>query len=160
MKVLWLITLLFSGLVAGLFYSYSCSVNPGLKMLKDSGYLKAMQSINIAIQNPVFFITFVGLVILLPITAYKLYQQPGDGFILFMIATVVYVIGVFGLTMFCNVPLNNRLAAFSIDTASETDLAAMRHIFEKPWNSYHTIRTISAIASFALLIVCTFKQKF
>lgn len=42
---LFLATLL-CGLLAGLFYGYSCSVNNGLGRLNDPGYLKAMRSIN------------------------------------------------------------------------------------------------------------------
>jgi uncharacterized membrane protein len=65
MKVLLFFTILLSGLVAGLLYAYSCSVNSGLKNLPDAAYLKAMQSINIAIQNPLFFASFLGLPVLL-----------------------------------------------------------------------------------------------
>jgi len=49
------ITTTTTSLIAGLFYAYSCSVNPGLRRLADKEYLTAMQSINKAILNPVFF---------------------------------------------------------------------------------------------------------
>jgi uncharacterized membrane protein len=68
MKMALFTTILFSGLVAGLLYSYSTSVNPGLKALPDNEYIRAMQSINTAIQNPVFFIAFMGLLLLFPFT--------------------------------------------------------------------------------------------
>ena len=59
-----------TGLIAGLFYSYSCSVNPGLAKLPDEGYVAAMQSINREILNPVFFATFIGTLLLLPISTW------------------------------------------------------------------------------------------
>src|SRR5215218_9725134 len=102
MKVLLLMTVLFSGLVAGLFYSYSCSVNLGLKSLPDSEYIKAMQSINIAIQNPVFFISFMGLLLCFPIATYQVYTEPNTAFYLLVTAMAVYFVGVFGITVFCN----------------------------------------------------------
>ncbi|QEE49539.1 hypothetical protein FUA48_08085 [Flavobacterium alkalisoli] len=67
-------TLLVTALMAGLFYSYSFSVNPGLGRLGDESYLMAMQSINRAILNPIFFICFFGSVALLPLNAYLGYE--------------------------------------------------------------------------------------
>lgn len=154
MKILLFITVLFSGLVAGLFYSYSCSVNPGLKSLADADYLKAMQSINSAIQNPVFFAAFMGLLLLYPITVYQMHQPMASvSFYLFIFSLAIYYIGVFGITVFFNVPLNDQLAAFSISSATPDEITAMRETFENPWNTFHTIRTIASILSFALLII-------
>lgn len=157
MKILSLLTPLFSGLVAGLFYAYSCSVNPGLKSLKDAHYLKSMQSINEAIQNPMFFTTFLGLLVLLPLTTVKAY--PNADWRLMGLATLLYGIGVFGVTVFFNVPLNEKLAAFSVGTATDTELSLMRSAFEKPWNWYHSIRTICSIVCFGLTLVFLMKQR-
>lgn len=71
-NIIIFLTILFSGLVAGLFYAYSCSVNPGLKALSDVEYLIAMQSINRAIQNPYFFCSFMGLLLCFPYAVGKL----------------------------------------------------------------------------------------
>ena len=51
-SILLLITTLFSGLMAGLFYAWSISVTPGLAKIDNSSYLKAFQSMNRAILNP------------------------------------------------------------------------------------------------------------
>ena len=150
-----IITIILSGLVAGLMYSYACSVNPGLHQLSDKEYLSAMQSINVAIQNSIFFLSFMGSLAAFAITTFQLRSQQAFSYIL--IAMIVYVVGVFGVTMFANVPLNNRLASFNISTASSSDLANMRTIFENPWNKFHLIRTISSIASFGLSIVALIK---
>lgn len=153
MKMLQFATVLLSGLVAGLFYSYSCSVNPGLKSLSDIDYLKAMQSINTAIQNPVFFMSFMGLLLVYPITVFQMYKpNPSFAFYLFLFSMAVYYVGVFGITAFFNVPLNDQLAAFSITSATPHEISAMREAFESPWNSYHAIRTYASVLSFALLI--------
>ena len=145
-----IITILLSGLVAGLLYGYACSVNPGLHQLGDREYLSAMQSINIAIQNPVFFISFMGSIIFFAITTFQLRGQHQTAFNYMLIATIIYIIGVFGVTMFANVPLNNRLANFNIATASTLDIANMRTAFEQRWNTFHIVRTIAAITSFLL----------
>jgi len=44
-----------TGLLAGLFYAYACSIMPGLHASSDRTAVEAMQNINEAIQNPVFF---------------------------------------------------------------------------------------------------------
>jgi uncharacterized membrane protein len=72
------LSLFLGGLLAGLFFSYSYSVNPGLKSLADNEYVKAMQSINIAIQNPYFFISFMGLLFVFPVSTYLMYRQQTD----------------------------------------------------------------------------------
>jgi uncharacterized membrane protein len=53
-KATLLIAVILTGLIAGLFFAYACSVNLGLTRLADAEYLKAMQSINGAILNPWF----------------------------------------------------------------------------------------------------------
>ena len=159
MKVLLFTTILFSGLIAGLLYGYSCSVNSGLKNLADNEYLKAMQSINVAIQNPWFFIVFMGLLVLFPFLCYRVYSVSIPSFNLVMAATLVYFIGVFGVTIFGNVPLNESLAKFDISGVSSNQISAMRQTFERPWNNYHAIRTIASIISFGLTILVLIKQK-
>jgi uncharacterized membrane protein len=154
------LTALLCGLIAGLLYSYSCSVNLGLRTLADNEYIKTMQAINIAIQNPIFFISFMGLFFIFPITSYIIYkQQLSSSFYFMLLAMIAYFVGVLGITMFCNVPLNEQLAKFPISTATSNEISAMRQSFEKPWNVYHTIRTIASIISFGLTILSLMKSK-
>lgn len=156
-NIVFFLTVLFSGLIAGLMYSYSCSVNNGLKALPDEAYVKAMQSINTAIQNPYFFLCFLGLIVLFPLTAKLSYTQPY--FYIWLAATLLYCIGVFGVTIFGNVPLNNQLAAFDSTNASAKEISEMRTAFESAWNNYHFIRTIAAVLSFGLTIAALFRAK-
>jgi len=154
------ITVLLAGLVAGLLYSYSCSVNLGLRSLPDSDYLKAMQSINSAIQNPWFFVSFMGLLVMYPLSIWQMYsQQAMPAYYFMLLATVLYFTGVFGVTVLGNVPLNNQLAGFDVSNATIDEITAMRIAFEKPWNTFHFIRTISAVISFGLSIVAVLKYK-
>jgi uncharacterized membrane protein len=147
-----LVTALASGLIAGLFYSYSCSVNPGLGALSDAGYLAAMQSINRAILNPVFFFSFMGTLVLLPLSTYQHFGA-GSRFYLLLAAAVVYVIGTFGVTILGNVPLNEVLDKMSLADASTQELAAHRLRFEVPWNRLHAVRTYASIISFILVLL-------
>jgi uncharacterized membrane protein len=153
-------SLFLSGLIAGLLFSYTCAVNIGLKSLSDNEYIKAMQSINIAIQNPYFLIPFMSLLFVLPIATFLNYKQEADtSFYLILLATIIYFVGVFGVTMFYNVPLNEQLAKFSILITTSNEISAMRKLFEKPWNSFHSVRTIASIISFGLTILSIIKSK-
>jgi uncharacterized membrane protein len=149
-----------TALIAGLFYAWSCSIIGGLGRLPDAGYLSAMQSINREILNPLFFMSFMGTLILLPLSTLLQYSQPVSlRFYLLVAATLVYGIGTFGVTILGNVPLNNALDAFNIQSASSEALAQHRELFEKPWNKLHSIRTVAnAIALVLVLLACLFKR--
>ena len=142
-----------TALVTGLFYGYSVSVNGGLHRLNDSEYIKAMQSINAVIQNPLFFVSFIGPVILLPLAAFLQRDSNSMQFALLLAASVIYIAGSFGLTMVGNVPLNVRLAKFDANKGSGNEIVQARAGFEKPWNRLHAIRTIASIAATVLIFV-------
>ena len=149
-----IITATSMALIAGLFYAYTCSVNIGLGKLSDEGYIAAMQSINREIQNPLFFASFMGTLLLLPISTWLAYRAGSSNtFPLLLAATIIYAIGTFGVTMFGNVPLNNALDKFNLQSASVEKIADQRAIFEIPWNRLHTIRTIASVVSLVLVIM-------
>jgi uncharacterized membrane protein len=160
-NVILALTATCSALMAGLFYSYSCSVVLGLALLPDSEYIAAMQSINKAIQNPVFFSCFLGTLLLLPVSAYLNYFHPIPlQFWLLFTAAILYLVGVVGVTAFGNIPLNNALEKFNLLNASKEDINLQRTIFETRWNNLNTIRTISSILSLALVIItCIYPDK-
>lgn len=146
------ITLFFAGvttaLMAGLYFAWSCSVIPGLQALPDAGYIAAMQAMNRAIQNGAFFLAFMGAAILLPVSAWMSFKQGASVRCwLLLAATVLYLVGSIGITMFGNVPLNDALDAFRLSSASPADMAAFRLRFEDPWITLHTIRTVLTILS-------------
>ncbi|RBL92409.1 anthrone oxygenase family protein [Chitinophaga flava] len=157
---LLVITALTAALMAGLFYAYSCSVNPGLGRLSDICYMSAMQSINRAILNPVFFIGFMGPVFLLPLSTWLVFREGAtvSGWYL-LAATIIYLVGVFGVTAGGNVPLNNALDKVSLQ-ADAAEIAAQRARFEKPWNRLNMVRTIGAIITVTLVIIACLKMNF
>lgn len=148
-----------TGLVAGLFYAYQCSVIGGLGKLDDKAYLTAFQHINRVILNPWFFSSFMGCMVVLPVAAW-LSNSAGtqSGFYLLLAAAIVYVVGVFGVTIFCNVPLNNALEKFNINGASTGEIHKFRKFFEPPWNRYNLIRTVASAFSFLLCILSMLKN--
>jgi uncharacterized membrane protein len=144
-----------TALIIGLYFGYSVSVNGGLHRLNDSEYVRAMQSIKAVIQNPLFFASFIGPVVLLPLAAF-LHTNTNTNpmqFALLLASSVVYIAGSFGITIAGNVPLNERLAKFDASKSSGNEIAQARPGFEKRWNRLHTIRTIASIAATVLIFV-------
>jgi uncharacterized membrane protein len=159
LQLLYGACIILTGLLAGLFYGYQCSVIQGLGKLNDKEYLLAFQSINKAILNPVFFVSFMGSLIMLSVTSLVSYKAGNTYLLPFLIAaTLIYAFGVFGITAACNVPLNNSLAAYDIAAASSNSLQEMRSFFEIRWNRWHLIRTTAALVSFALLTAPLLKK--
>lgn len=151
---LWVLTATTTALVAGLFYGYSVSVNPGLHALSNVEYLKAMQSINRAILNPSFFVCFLGSLFLLPATTYLQYSGASSvSFWLLIGATLLYATGVMGVTVLGNVPLNEALDKIDLQQITANEMESQRIRFEKPWNQLHNIRTFASVISFILVIL-------
>ena len=155
LKIILLSTGFTTALITGLFYAYSCSVNPGLSRLSDVEYLRAMQSINRAILNPWFFLSFIGTLILLPLATWSVYRfdSLSISFYLLLASALVYIVGVFGVTVVGNVPLNDMLDKYMIDPSQVSSLNAQRLAFEKPWNRLHSIRTLACLFSLALTLL-------
>ena len=154
LTLFYILCVLLTGLVAGLLYGYQCSVNKGLGNLPDADYLKAFQSINRSIQNPVFFLSFFGSIFFLALTAFVYYRAGQTTAFYFLVAAlIIYLPGVCGVTIFGNIPINEQLDVFDITTASPEAIVNMRVAFESPWNNFHSIRTVFSILTFLLTII-------
>jgi uncharacterized membrane protein len=68
-------------------------------------------------------------------------------------ASALYLVAVFGVTIFGNVPLNNALDAFHLQSATAQEIAAQRAKFEAAWNNLNMIRTIASILAIVLVII-------
>src|SRR5215203_1190770 len=141
-----------TGLVAGVFYAYTVSVNLGLAAQPDASYVATMQAINERIENPLFFLTFFGAA-LFPLAALAAhYRQPRSGrFWLVALACMLYIGGSFLLTSFVNVPMNNQLAAVDFGAPARV-LADARDAYEGPWDFWNGVRAVFSVLAFLALI--------
>ena len=157
--IILIITTVFSGLMAGLFYAWSISVTPGLAKINDVSYLRAFQSMNRAIINPLFAVVFFGLVILLPVLSYLSFQTSmSNPFWYVIAATILYFVGIMGVTIGGNVPLNNALEALQIQSMTPEQMEEFRKGFESKWNRFNHIRTISSFLTFLLLVIACVRE--
>lgn len=148
-----IVLIILTGLSAGLCFTWSNSITSGLGRLDNLGYLSAFQQINRTILNPTFFIVFFGPFFLSIINIYVFRNASSDIKVLLIAATVIYTVGVVVVTIFGNVPLNELVDKTNLNTASAEDLKTLRVTFETKWNQFHTIRTVTSIIAFVLLII-------
>jgi len=154
--VLFVATLLASvgcGLVAGVFFAFSTFVMRALAALPPPHGIAAMQSINVVVLNPWFLGLFLGTAatcLLLGGMALLGWSRPGSGLVL--TGAALYLIGTLGVTMLCNVPRNEALAAVSPESIDGAQLWT-RYLSEwTNWNHVRTAAAALAAAAFALAL--------
>jgi uncharacterized membrane protein len=151
---------LLTALHAGLLYDFSVDIVPALRSIKGSAHISMMQAINTKIENPVFFLSFFGPIVLLPLATALHWGKPQFPWLL--AASVIQIFGCEGVTVAGNIPLNNKLARIDASNLSEVEADRIRKQFQgpaTPWMRFHTIRTLAAIAATTIVfVVCLSKQ--
>ncbi|MFD2587232.1 DUF1772 domain-containing protein [Croceitalea marina] len=151
--IVLMLSILFTGLSAGLCFTWSNAITPGIGRLDDLGFLQAFQAMNRSILNASFLFVFLGPVPLLFANAILHRNANPVTFKSFLIAAILYVVGIGLITVFKNVPLNEMLDKTVLENLSALELNELRANFEQPWNRWHIQRTITSFTAFALLLV-------
>lgn len=138
-----------TGVMAGVYFAFSIVVMPSFAALPARQAAEAMNKINDVIVRtvflPIFFITtvwyagwfFYSLV----------YWQGGRSFYI-VGAALFYLLGMFAVTVFLNVPMNNTL---KVNADQDIELIQYWRVYLYRWTWVNHIRTVSCIASCALL---------
>jgi uncharacterized membrane protein len=150
MRVLIVMTVAGAGLMAGFFFAFSAGVMRALARLAPPQGIAAMQSINVAVINPLFLPVFLGTgVACACLTIVSLLDRQRSGSDLLLAGSLLYLTGTFLVTMICNVPRNNGLA--QVDPAS-AEGARVWGAYLREWTAWNHVRTVtSAAAALALL---------
>src|SRR5918994_4004413 len=146
-----LATALGCGLVAGVFFAFSSFVMASLKRLPSAQGIAAMQSINIVAVTPAFMTALFGTAAAcLGLAGWALISMGGAPLALVLIGCALYLVGAIGVTIACNVPLNNRLPTLPPQGAESAGYWAK---YVTTWTAWNHVRTIAALAAAALLTV-------
>jgi uncharacterized membrane protein len=133
------------GLMAGLFFAFSVCVMRALGQLPMEQGLASMQSINVAILNPLFFAVFFGTAatcVLALVSSLLHWHVPGARYLL--AGSVLYLMGVLLVTVFFNVPMNQILEAAN---PHNHDSARIWAGYLSNWTAWNHVRTISALGA-------------
>ncbi|WP_239647126.1 anthrone oxygenase family protein [Nocardiopsis salina] len=139
-----------TGLVAGLFYAYSCSVMLALRQVGDRTFIDVMQRINTAILNGWFALGFGGALLSTALAAGLHLGDDRPVLVRILSALALYVAMVF-VTRAFNIRLNNELAeAGPADRIARPD--AVRRSFEGPWVRWNIVRTLLSTGALICLV--------
>jgi uncharacterized membrane protein len=135
-----------SGLVAGLFFSFSVVVMPALARLPPVHGAVTMQTINRVILRPLFLTLFLGTAM---VCGAVVLLAPTD--LLRVVGAVLYLLGAFGVTIVVNVPLNNVLDAVAPESPELPGEWARYTARWTPWNHVRTVASTAAALVLGLL---------
>lgn len=134
-----------SGLIGGLFFIFSNTVMRAFDRLPAAGAIAAMNSINRVILNSLFFLAFFGTALLCVVLLVGRLNSP-----LVVAGALLYLVGSIGVTMACNVPLNERLEAVS---PSANDLETQWHAYRGPWTRWNHVRTVACLLATVAFVI-------
>ena len=139
------------GLIAGVFFAFSTFVMKALARIPPAQGIAAMQSINVVVINPWFMVAFLGTAVgclVLAVSSLFAWHKPGA---IYMFAgSLLYLAGTILVTMVCNVPRNDALAA--VDPVS-ADGASLWAGYVSSWTAWNHVRTAAALAAAASFTV-------
>jgi uncharacterized membrane protein len=133
------------GCIGGVFFAFSTFIMASLERVGAVPGAAAMNSINSVILGSLFMPVFYGTTLaslVLAVVSLSHWREPGAAPL--AAAGILYVLGMFGVTLFLNVPLNNALVA---------DGAAVWARYLKEWIFWNHVRTVASLGAAALFIV-------
>lgn len=147
-----LLSTLWVGVMAGFFFAFSAVVMPGLDVADPAAAMAAMQGINDIVVNPAFALFFFGAPVLCLGSIVRALIRRDRLAWLELVAAAVYLVGVFGVTVAFNVPLNDDLAR--LDPTVPTQARTMT-IYIDDWTVWNHVRTATGLLAFGLFAVAS-----
>jgi uncharacterized membrane protein len=138
-----------TGLMAGFFFAWSTIGMLGLRRAPDEQGLRVMQEINRAANaSTIFLLGFLGtpaLCVAVGVSALTNIDHVASAYQL--VASALYLVGAFGLTLAYHIPRNNELDR--LDPDAPESVASWRH-YSTVWTAWNHVRTVAPLASTVL----------
>lgn len=142
---------LWSAVVAGVFSAFSEFIMSALRKTEPASGIEAMQHINRDVIKTQFVAGILSIALFsVFLAAYSLAVFEGAALVILILAPLVYLPSVFAMTIFGNVPMNNRLE--SLDYTSAQARAYWSEYGQK-WTRLNHIRSIGSVLTAGLYIV-------
>jgi uncharacterized membrane protein len=135
------------GLVAGLYFFSSIAVMPALTAADDRTLVDAMQQMIDKIENPAFFLVFLGAPALATVALVQARGAGSDRAAGWIVAGLVLYTVMVVVTFAVHLPLNEDLKEAG-DPARIENLAGVRDDFVTPWVAWDIVRTLVTTAAF------------
>jgi uncharacterized membrane protein len=138
------------GLIAGLYFFSAIAVMPALTAADDRTLVDAMQQMIDKIENPAFFLAFLGAPALATVALVQARRAGPPTIAGWIIAGLALYTVMVVITFAVHIPLNDELVQAG-DPARIENLAAVRDDFVTPWVAGDIVRTLVSIAAFGSL---------
>jgi uncharacterized membrane protein len=135
------------GVLGGVYFAFSAFIMSALDRTGAAHAVAAMNAINTRIVRSLFMPLFLGTTLGSAVLAiFGLLDFPART--LLVAGGAVYVLGMFGVTMIWNVPLNDALAA----AQDKPDAGAAWTRYRQQWTRWNHVRTVTSIGASALFV--------
>jgi uncharacterized membrane protein len=136
-------------LMGGVYFAFSAFI---MRALRDSGMagVAAMNAINRVILRSASMPLFLGTTLAsgaLAVMGLLRFDEQGAPWLI--AGGLLYVAGMFLVTMVCNVPLNNALAEVTAESRTGT---AIWNDYLRRWTSWNHVRTVSCLGAAAVFV--------
>lgn len=139
------LAILATALVAGVFLAFSDFVMRSFGRVPPEAGSEVMQVLNREVYRSIFIALLIGMSLYsVVLVAYALLRLEGPAAAWIAAGGACYLVGTFGVTMICNVPMNRRLDA--MDHAAPATHAYWA-LYLKNWTFWNTVRTIAPMLS-------------
>ena len=138
------------GLVAGLYFFSAIAVMPALTAADDRTLVDAMQQMIDKIENPAFFLVFLGAPALAAVALVQARRSGAAKSAGWIVAGLAFYTVMLVVTFAIHVPLNYDLRDAG-DPDRIENLAAVRDDFVTPWVAWEIVRTLASTAAFGAL---------
>ncbi len=137
------IAIIACGIVSGVFLTFSDFVMRSLDRAKTSAGVEVMQVINREVFRTVFMVLLLGMSALSPaLIGYAYFKLVGPASTLIMTGGVVYIIGVFVVSLVFNVPMNKHLD--TLQYANPEAATYWTSTYMPRWTFWNYVRAITA----------------
>jgi len=144
-----IILIVLTGIMAGIYFSFSVFMMKALNQMPALLAAQVMNEVNDVIVNTLFLPLFFGTTLWLAgLAVWEISQWNPQTSPRVVTGSGLYIIGMFLVTAFGNVPLNNKLKSLE-----NNDVALMEYwdTYHRDWLKLNHLRTITCVITTALL---------
>ena len=142
---------LWSAIVAGNFSAFSEFIMSALKKTQPAGGIEAMQHINRDVIRTQFVAGILSIAVFSALFAvYSLFVFEGAALVTIILASSVYLVSVFLVTMLGNVPMNNALARLDHESL---DARLYWENYTRSWTLLNHARSFGSVSTSGLYII-------
>ena len=146
-----ILLIVMTGIMAGVYFAFSVFIMQSLSELPSLQAAQVMNKINDVIVNTLFLPVFFGSTLWYGgLVVWSFADWQFERSILVIIAAMIYILGMFAVTAFGNIPLNNRLKS---SAENDSRLISFWDEYLRRWTRLNHLRMLSCIAACAVLTI-------